>query len=211
MITYSLPQPNTDKLPPLDDCILDKLAQSVINEPQSLRSATILSSSKSFTESWIRKSETSGLSYHKSHNCHSLLRSPSMLANHFFIIAGEFADCTSESIQKIISPRIPSPFSFFSGSLSYCDQNIDHFNSLRVNLDLMIRIHKVTDLFLREKGHYREQHISPINRIHDLTENTEMPRFKKDIILGLKQRLSVSPEVFLASAIKGIRNTNPIV
>jgi len=207
MITYPLPPTDTFKLPRVDNRILDNLAQSVIHEPQALRSATILSASKSFTESWIKDTEISGLIYYKSLTCQGLLRSPSLLANRLFIIAGDFPDCTSESIQKIISSRIAGPLSFFAGSLSYCDQNKDHFNSLRTKLDLMIRIHKVTDSFLSENANYKNQGFSSINRICYRDHCTQKFEFKNDIIQDLKQRLTEAPEEFLKSAIKGIRAT----
>jgi len=207
MITYPLPPTDNLELPRVDNRTLDNLAQSVIHEPQALRSATILCASKSFIESWIQDTEMSGLVYYKSHTCQGLLRSPSLLANRLFIIAGDFPDCTPESIQKIISSRITGPLSFFAGSLSYCGQNKDHFDSLRIKLDLMMRIHKVTDSFLSENTSYKNQGFSSINRICYSKHSTQKFEFKNDIIQDLKQRITEAPEEFLKSAIKGIRAT----
>lgn len=207
MVTYPPPQSTKYKLPHVDDYVLDNLAQSVVQEPQTLRSATILSSTQSFAESWINKTESLGLAYYISHSLHSLLKSPSMLASRLFIIAGGFSEGTTDSIQKIISNRISYPSFFYAGSLSYCNQNMDHFDSLRTKLDLMMRIHKVTDSFLSDDGRQRNQVFSPSNRTYQGENSPLKLALKNDIVLNLEQRLSETPEVFLESAIKGIRSS----
>jgi len=207
MITYPLPQSTKYKLPHVDDYVLDNLAQSVVHEPQILRSATIVSSTQSFAESWINKTESLGLYYYISHSLHSLLKSPSMLANRLFVIAGDFPEGTTDSIQKIISHRVTYPSFFYAGSLSYCNRNMDHFDSLRIKLDLTLRIRKVTDSFLNDDGKQRNQGFSHSNRTYHGETSPQRLVLKNDIVLNLKQRLTEAPDVFLESAITGIRSS----
>ncbi|MDG1138773.1 MAG: hypothetical protein P8N49_04565 [Opitutales bacterium] len=207
MITYSPPSKHTEKLRTFDDQVLENLTKSIINESQVLKSASIISPSSSFCDRWTKKTEMSGLAYHRSESCHNLLRSPQLLSNHLFIIGGELPECSVDMLQQLIGNRLAAPFSLFNVQLDFRDIDIDRFNSVKVDLDLMMRINKITNAYLGDETSDITYDFTSSNRVHTFEHHTRKLKIKKDLIDNLKDRLSISPEDFLESAIQEIKTT----
>ena len=205
MITCSPLTQDIKKFSAIDEDVLEDITKSVINQPRIINSATIISPSSSFYDRWIKNTKSFGLTYFRSLSCHDFLRSPHLLNNHLFVTCGDLPECSTESLQQLITNRISAPFHLSKAKPTFGDSDIEQFNSARIDLDLVMRINKITNAFFNDEISDLKYGFMSSNRLHAFGHHTRSLEVRKDLIDYLKERLSDSPEDFLESAIQEIK------